>query len=417
MSAAENQTPSPSDFVDLEIAEALEVLWAPKRYKVLYGGRGSSKSWGVSQELIVRGHEEPLRILCAREIQRSINASVLSLLNDTIKRCELEDIYDVQKTAIYHPNGTEFLFGGLRHNIDSIKSMEGIDICWVEEAQNVSEESWKVLIPTIRKSGSEIWITFNPNLETDPSFARYVLPYLTEIAANGGVYEDDNLIVARVNYDDNPWFPEELRREMEWDKAHDYDKYLHVWEGECIRHHESRVFNNWRIDDFEAPEDSVFYYGADWGFSVDPTVLLRCFANHETRTLYFDYEAYKVGVEIDDTPNLFDEVPGSRKWQITADNARPETISYMRRQGFNIKGAKKGKGSVEDGVEFLKSYEIVVHSRCKHLIGELGFYSYKVDKLTGDVLPILEDSYNHCIDSARYALEKLAFNRTQINFG
>lgn len=405
-----------TEIVELEIAESLEFLWEPRRYKVAYGGRGSSKSWGFAQELVVAGHERPLRILCAREIQRSISASVLSLLSDTIKRCQLEDMYDVQKTAIYHQNGTEFLFAGLKHSIDSVKSMEGIDIVWIEEAQNVSENSWKVLIPTIRKSGSEIWISFNPNLETDPTFTRFVAPYL-DVLSQQGYYEDEYTHVHRVNYDDNPWFPDELRVEMEWDKSRDYDKYRHVWEGECVQHNESRVFNNWNVEEFDTPDGVTHYYGADWGFSVDPSVLLRCHADHDSRTLYFDYEAYQVGVEIDDTPALFDKVPDSRKWQITADNARPETISYMRRQGFKIKGAKKGKGSVEDGVEFLKSYTIIVHPRCKHLIDELSFYSYKVDKLTGDVLPILEDAHNHCIDSARYALEKLAFNRTQIHIG
>lgn len=405
-----------SEVVELEIAESLEFLWKSKRYKVAYGGRGSSKSWGFAQELVVAGHERTLRILCAREIQRSISASVLSLLSDTVKRCDLANVYDVQKTAIYHPNGTEFLFAGLKHNIDSIKSIEGIDIVWIEEAQTVSEQSWKVLIPTIRKSGSELWVSFNPNLETDPTFVRFVAPYL-DVIKEQGFYEDDNIHVHQVNFEQNPWFPKELRLEMEWDKERDFDKYRHVWEGECVQHNESRVFNNWRVEEFEAPEDATFYYGADWGFSVDPTTLLRCHANHDERILYFDYEAYKVGVEIDDTPALFDTVPGSRKWQITADNARPETISYMRRQGFKIRGAKKGKGSVEDGVEFLKSYTIVVHPRCKHLIDELSFYSYKVDRITGDVLPILDDKHNHCIDGARYALEKLAFNRGQIHIG
>ena len=404
--------------VDLELADQVtQALWIPKRYKILFGGRGSSKSWGVAQELIVRGHETRLRILCAREIQRSISASVISLLSDTIKRCQLEDIYDVQKNAIYHPNGTEFLFAGLKHNVGSVQSMEGIDIVWIEEAQNVSAESWKVLIPTIRKAGSEIWVTFNPNLESDPTFDRFVKPYLEQMAANDGFYEDEDVVVARVNYDDNPWFPDVLRKEMEWDKARDFDKYRHVWLGECVRHNEARVFNNWQVEEFDTPKDATFYYGADWGFSVDPTTLIRCFADHDIRELRFDYEAYGVGVEIDDTPALFDQVPDSRRWAITADSARPETISYMKRQGFKVRKAKKGAGSVEEGVNFLKSYTIVVHPRCKHLIDELSFYSYKVDRLTGDVLPILEDKNNHCIDGARYALEKLAFNKSQIHIG
>ncbi len=426
MSAAENLSPEDAEGDWLEIAEALEILWTPKRYKILYGGRGSSKSWGVAQELIIRGHEEKLRILCAREIQRSIKGSVLKLLSDTIERCGLQADYDIQEKTIKHRvTGTEFIFEGLRHNPESIQSLEGVDIAWVEEARNVSARSWEVLIPTIRKAGSEIWITFNPKLATDSTYVDFVLPYLEKIKESagydlnggGGFYEDEDVIIARVNAPDNPWFPEELQREMDRDKGRDLDKYRHVWLGECVQHSEARVFNNWREEEFTAPHDATFYYGADWGFSVDPSVLLRCYVDHEKHELYFDYEAYRVGVEIDHLPDLFDEVPGARKWKITADNARPETISYMNRNGFKCVGAKKGAGSVEDGVEFLKSYTIVVHPRCKHLIDELTFYSYKVDKLSGDVLPILVDAHNHCIDSARYAVEKIAFNRSQIHIG
>jgi phage terminase large subunit len=210
-------------------------------------------------------------------------------------------------------------------------------------------------------------------------------------------------IVREVNWTDNPFFPEVLRVELEWDRKRDFDKYQWVWEGKYRRNSETRVFKNWRVDSFEAPSDAVFRFGADWGFSVDPTVLVRCYL--DGRTLFVDYEAYMVGCEIDSTPTLFDSIPDVRRNLITADSARPETVSYMQRQGFKIVSAIKGPGSLEDGVEFLKSCDIVVHPRCKHLADELSLYAYKTDPLTKAVLPALDDRDNHVIDALRYALE------------
>jgi phage terminase large subunit len=207
-----------------------------------------------------------------------------------------------------------------------------------------------------------------------------------------------------INYPQNPFFPEVLRKEMEYDKEHDYEKYLHIWEGEPQQLSDAMVFKGkYSVQCFETPPGTQFYYGADWGFSTDPTTLVRCFI--DGRKLFIDQEAYGVGVEIDHTPDLFDTVDGSRKWKITADSARPETISYMKRQGFRMEGAKKGKDSVIEGVKFLQGYDIVCHERCKHVAYELGRYSYKTDRLTGDVIPELEDKDNHFIDALRYALE------------
>jgi phage terminase large subunit len=276
-----------------------------------------------------------------------------------------------------------------------VKSTEGVDIAWVEEADTISNESLDLLIPTVRKPRSEIWFTFNPDSPDDPVYTRFVKT------------ERPDAIVRKVNYNDNPWFPDVLRREMEWDRAHDTDKWLHVWQGEPRTASNAQVFSGrWRVESFETPEDAQFYHGADWGFSVDPTALVRCYI--ADRTLYIDREAYGVGVDIDDTPQLFESVPTAKQWRITADSARPETISYMRKAGFDIAGAKKGKGSVEDGIEFIKSFhEIVVHPRCKHAIDELKMYSYKLDRLTGEPTPVLEDKHNHIVDALRYALEPI----------
>jgi phage terminase large subunit len=380
--------------LEIQFPAAFKDMPTPRRYKVWYGGRGGAKSWSIGRGLLLMGVQRPLKVLCTREFQSSIADSVHALLKQQIPELELGNFYEVQRDSILGLNGTEFIFAGLRHNPKKVKSTEGVDIAWVEEADTISNDSLDLLIPTIRKEDSEIWFSFNPDQETDPVYHRFVV--------NGR----DDAMVRKVTYADNPWFPEVLRKEMEYDRAHDTDKYLHVWEGEPRKASKAQVFaGKWRIG--ETPERSeVYYYGADWGFSQDPTVLVRCFILDQV--LYIDHEAYGVGVDIDMTPQMFDRVPGARDWYITADSARPETISYMAKNGWKIRGAKKGKGSVEDGVAFLRSFkEIVVNPRCRHTIDEMRLYSYKVDRLTGDPTPDLEDKNNHVVDALRYAVEPI----------
>jgi len=385
----------------ITFAPAFEELFRPHRYKVFYGGRGSGKSWSVARALLLLGYEKPMRILCAREIQRSISDSVHKLLCEQIDAIGLSGAYTITRDAIRCTSGTEFIFKGLRSNPQEIKSTEGIDICWVEEAAAVSADSWDILIPTVRKPNSEIWLTFNPLDESDPTYQRFVLN------------APDDAYVCKVNYDGNPAFPDVLKKEMEWLKARDYESYLHIWEGEVRKHSNAVIFaGRFRVEEFETPKDARFYHGADWGFANDPTALVRCFI--QDRTLYIDKEAWGVGVELDETPALFDIIETARKWPIKADNARPETISFMRRRGFNISAAKKWAGSIEDGIEFLKSYDIVIHPRCRHTIDEFNHYSYKVDKQTGDVLPIVVDSFNHILDGLRYSLVDLMRGRGQM---
>lgn len=383
------------DSREISFAPKFDILFKPARYKVLYGGRGAAKSWEIARALIIKGLQSKLRVLCAREIQHSIADSVHKLLSEQIYEMGFAPWYKITKNTITGVNGTEFIFSGLRFNVREIKSKEGIDICWIEEAQSVSEESWDVLIPTIRKEKSEIWLSFNPDAETDPTYRRFVID------------PPPDSFVRKVSWQDNPWFPDVLRQEMEYLKRVDYEAYLHVWEGEVRRISDAIIFKGkYVVEPFETPSQARFYHGADWGFAQDPTALVRCFV--DDGNLFIDMESYGVGVDLDDTPSLFDAIPTARKWPIKADSARPETISYMRRRGFNISAAKKWQGSVEDGIEFMRSFKkIIIHPRCKHTVNEFDHYSYKVDKQTNDILPVIVDANNHCIDAIRYALDGL----------
>ena len=384
--------------LDIDFPDWFEPYWDPARYKIAYGGRGSGKSTTFARALICLSAERPLRVLCARELQNSIQDSVHQLIADQVDVMGLSDFFTVKEKGIYSSCGSEFLFKGVRGtrgDASQLKSMEGIDICWIEEGQTVSKASMETLAPTIRKPGSEIWITYNPDQESDP---------VHQLAMN----PPPGSIVRKVNFDENPWFPAELELERRWMQRTDPDAYAHVWLGECRQYTDAQVLRGkWIVDSFEAGDDwHGPYYGADWGYAKDPTALVRCWIHD--RKLYIEHEAWAVGCEIDETPDLFDTVPESRKHIIRADSARPETISYMRRQGFRIVGVKKGKGSVEDGVAHLRSYEqIVIHPRCVHTAEEARLWSWKVDRLSGDILPKLEDKNNHCWDGARYALEPI----------
>lgn len=363
------------------------------RYLAIHGGRGSSKSRTMATLLIVKAAQAPLRILCTREVQKSIKDSVKRLLDDEIDRIGWRDNFKSTDTEIRGKNGSLFIFAGLAHNIDSIKSMEGIDICWCEESQTLSQNSLNTLIPTIRKPGSQIYFTWNPKSPKDPVDVMF-----------RGENTPPRTFLKQVNYTDNPWFPGVLREELEFDKKRDRGKYLHVWEGEYLTRSNANVFQDWRVEPFEATEDDFFRYGCDWGFSVDPTVLVRCFVRG--RKLYIDHEAYQIGCEIDDTPDLFGQVPGADKWPIIADSASPERISYMRKHGFpKMMKANKGRKSIEEGLEFMRSHEIIVHPRCKHAIDEFSTYKYRIDPVTDEITNVLEDKNNHVIDALRYALE------------
>jgi len=379
-------------------------LLQPARYKGSHGGRGSGKSHERARALI-EAHvlDQDRSTVCIRQVQRTLRESVKRLLEDTIEALGVADYFEVQDTVILSRHGRgRIIFAGMQsHTADSIKSLEGYDCAWVEEAQTLSQKSLDLLRPTIRRPDSEIWFTWNPRLPTDP------IERLLRCANPPA-----GAVVVEVNFDDNPWFPDVLRKEMEHDRGRDLDKYAHVWKGGYVSASERRVFRNWRVEEFDAPPDAVFRFGGDFGFAVDPSVCVRCYI--VGRKLYVDHEAWQVGCEVVDTPALFLSVPDSERWPLVADGSRPETISHLRKNGFpKILAAVKGARSVEEGVEFLRGFDIIVHPRCEHTIDELGSYSYKADPLTGAILPVLEDKKNHVVDALRYACE--AVRRTAVS--
>lgn len=373
--------------------KARKVIGSRARYKILDGGRGGGKSYAFANGLIGKALFGKFRILCTREMQNSIRDSVHRLLTDRIHALGFEKYFTVQRESITSNAGSDFIFKGLRHNISEIKSMEGVDVCWCEEAEKITRDSWDTLIPTIRKENSELWITFNPEEERSATYQKFI------------VNPPPDCLRATLNYWDNKYFPEVLRREMEYDKRVDHEKYLHVWEGKVKRYGQSVIFSGKIfIEAFETPANAEFKFGADFGFSADPSVLGRMFI--KDRILFIDHEAFAHGIEIEELPAFYDTVPESRKWKIIADSERPDTISFLNRKGFHIVGAQKGKGSVEDGIQFLRSFEkIVIHPRCKGAKDNFENYRWKEDRVTKEILPIPAEGSDHWPDSARYALE------------
>lgn len=378
----------------IDTAPIFEPLLHPSRYKGAHGGRGSAKSHFFAELMIEENIREKLDNVCLRETLKSLEFSVKKLLEHKIEALNVGAYFEVQDRRILTKRGGVIIFEGMQnHTADSIKSLEGFDRAWFEEAQAASQKSLDLLRPTMRKAGSEMWFSWNPDSPDDP---------IDQLLRGESL--PPGAVVVESNYMDNPWLPEELRVELAYDQKRDPDKFAHVWLGQYRQHSEARVFKNWVVEEFDRPPGTIFRFGADWGYSVDPSVLVR--ASIDGTRLYIDHEAYLVGCEIVQLPDLFDMVPDSRRWIIVADSARPETISYLQQHGFpRVMPAVKGVGSIQEGIEFLQAFDIVVHPRCKHTIDELKTYRYKSDPLTGKVTNLLEDKNNHVIDALRYACE------------
>lgn len=390
--------------LELSLPEKMGFLFEPARYKVAYGGRGGGKSHSIAKALLVKGMEKPLRILCAREFQKSIGDSVHKLLADQVKALGLGDFYEVQQTIIKGRNGTEFTFHGLKHNVANIKSVEGSDIAWVEEAHTVSKSSWETLIPTIRKEGSEIWISFNPELEEDETYKRFV------------IRPPVNAKVVKVNHSDNPWFPQVLRDEMEDLRQRDPDAHLHVWEGNCRQMLEGAIY---ALELRKATEEgrltSVPYDPAkpcftfwDLGWSDKTSIIVAQSVGAEIRVIDYIENRHKpvqwYMSELQAKGYVY-----AKHW--LPHDAQAKTLAAP----MSVEGILKAAGfptdiaprlSLIDGINAGRTIFNRVWfdaNKCADLIQCLRHYKYEVDPNTGKYSQKPQhDEYSHGADAFRY---------------
>lgn len=347
------------------------------------------------------------QILCGREYMNSLEESSMEEVKQAIRSEPwLDAYYEIGEKFIRTRNRRVwYAFAGLRHNLDSIKSKARILIAWIDEAENSSETAWVKLIPTVREDDSEIWITWNPELDGSPTDKRF------------RKNPPPNSKIVEISYPDNPWFPEVLNQERLHDQAVlDDQTYAWIWDGAYRENSDAQILSGkYRVEEFEPTEfwDGP-YYGIDWGFSQDPTAGVKCWIHD--RRLYIEYEAGKIGLENDDIAEyMIARIPGIEAHVVRSDSARPETISHVKQTGNGkrralprIVACQKWKGSVEDGIAHLRSYqEIIIHPRCTETLREARMYRYKVDRLSGDVLTDIVDANNHYIDAIRYALGPL----------
>ncbi len=347
-------------------------------------------------------------LLCCREHLVSLDESSMQEVKLAIRSVDwLNDYYDIGEKYIRSKDGRiRFTFTGLRNNLDGVKSKAAILRAWVDEAEAVPDEGWAVLAPTVRSEDnsanqwweSEIWATWNPGSENSATHRRF------------RVNPPARLKIAELNWSDNPWFPRVLYEERLNDLRNRPDTYEHVWEGAFYELTDAQVFKGcYSTLEFEPEADwHGPYHGLDFGFGNDPTAATQSFI-HE-HDLYIRRDFSEAQLELDNTPRaLARAIPRINMHALRADNSRPESISYLRRHGIpGIVATKKGRGSIEDGIAFMKSFNhIYIHPDAKATLTEFRKYSYKIDRLSGDILPVLVDANNNCIDSIRYGLEPL----------
>lgn len=390
----------------LEIPPKLIPIFTGKaRYRGAYGGRGSGKTRTFALMAAVKGYMlaeagKSGVIVCGREFQNSLDDSSMAEVKAAIASVDwLADYYDIGEKYIRTKNRRiDFVFIGLRHNLDSVKSTAAIRVLWVDEAEGVSEKAWRKAIPTVREENSEIWVTWNPESPDSATHRRFRKQTANDIK------------IAQINWEDNPWFPSVLDRERQDDLKYRADTYDHVWEGGFFSETEAQVFHGkTRVEEFEPGlKWDGPYQGIDFGFRPDPLCALRVWI-HE-RKVYIEHEAYSAGIEIDATSGFINSrIPGFETYASRADSAEPKTISYLSRSGLpRIEPVKKWPNSVIEGVRFLRGYEaIVIHPRCPNAARDFRLYSHKTDRLTGDIMPDLLDADNHAPDTLRYALAPL----------
>jgi len=383
----------------------LACLFEKSRYKVLFGGRGGAKSWGVARALLILGAKSELRILCAREFQTSIKDSVHKLLSDQIDALGLNGFYEITQTNIRGKNGTEFAFAGLKNNVTNIKSFEGVDICWIEEAQSVSKRSWDVLIPTIRKQDSQIWITFNPELESDETYQRFVLK------------PPNDCVVQKINWSDNPWFPETLDLERISLQHRDQESYNTVWEGICRQTVDGAIFaKEMQLAELQGRITKVNYDPMkpvhvvfDLGWSDATAMWFVQFIGMETRIIRYIEDSQQTMSHYLSKLQTFGYVYDTLWLPHDAENktlaaAGRSIEEIVRNAGFKTRII--GKVPIVDSINAARSIFANCwfdRENCHDGLNCLRHYKYEVDPDTKQFSKTpLHDSYSHGADAFRY---------------
>ena len=368
---------------------------------VMEGGRGGAKSEALAALGILESFIDDGVILCCREIQKSISDSLYAAIVSSINKYKLDSYFKILNNEITNLiTGARFIFTGLKSNITSIKSINKLRVVLVDEAENVTDNSWSYLRPTPRYGQVRFYIVFNPRFEHDATWQQFI------------INKDERTLHITINWQDNPWFPESLNNQRLRDLRGDAGRYAWIWEGKFLQISDASILaKKLKVQDFVVtPDWGTPYIGIDWGFSVDPTAIIECYQKGDC--LYITNAASKIGLELDDTANwLKQNIPNIDKYTSRADCARPETISHVRNKIRLIQPCQKWKGSVEDGVVFLQSYKnIFIHPDAESCFAELSSYSYKKDD-NGEPTTDIQDASNHYADALRYALEPLITNK------
>lgn len=391
----------------MQIPEAFEFLFTPKRYKVAYGGRGSGKSESFARALLALGIQQKELILCTRELQVSIQDSVHRLLSSTILSENLSDQYEVLQSVIRHrANGTEFIFKGLKHNITEIKGLQGVTKCWVEEGENVSNRSWEILVPTIRAENSEIWVSFNTRNRNDPTYERFVAS------------PSDDSIVKKVSYRENPFFPAVLRKEMDKLKSSDLEAYNHIWEGEFDTRRSGAVYvkqfakarEDQRITKVPYDPVSEVFTAWDLGFGDSTAIWWLQFVGRELR--WIDYYENS-GEQLEHYARIVKDKPYN---YLKNGHFLPHDGAHGNIRGGSVSDQLKLLGlqnkvlertDIQSGIESLRqtiAYSVFDEEKCKDGIKALECYAYEWDEDRGRFKDRpRHDWTSHASDAARYA--------------
>lgn len=408
--------------LSIKLPEKLRPIFTTdKKVILLSGGRSSGKTWGIGIFLVLMAIQYMCRILCTRETSAQMDKSSHAVISDTIGRMGLDSQFNITKKDIlcYKTDATVGFMGLLGNTKlqtrTRVKSLEGIDYCLVEESENVTLEIVKNLHDTIRGKTSDgktrkIIYIYNP-YDEDNALEKY--------------YKNSNQVLRiHMNYLDNPFCPQDIIDKAEEVKEEDYEEYEHVYLGGYKKvSNEIIMGGKYRVEEFDTPDNAVFYHGIDWGFANSWTTCVRCFIDKDSygnECIYIDHAYGGANIELGkETAELFDKIPTMRKWESIADSARPESISAMKNQGFKVSPTKKGTGSVEDGIKFLRSYHsLVIHPRCidpkngkKNILTDCKGYKYKKNPLTGEIVPIIIKENDDFLDAVRYSFEKVMRQR------